>query len=284
MKKLLILLTSISCCVAFAASPTPVPTAVPKVQVTPLPRGLLTQSYQLKPTKDIKVWDFFMSLLPSTQIQNIFETPDKGIYMIGAGKNIFYGQVGSPFVLVGHMFNPYTQQDLSEMGQKVQDENYKIDITKIDVTKAIVSKAKNNPLGKKIFLFSDPDCPYCRNFEQSLKSSGLLDRVDVYRMLIPLPMHPNAKQHIQNIYCANDKTPLEVLDNYMINGNDDQKVTLKDGCSADTLISTTAQYMREYNINGTPTVILGNGKLIQGADTQSIDQYVSGKPDLPTVQ
>ena len=70
----------------------------------------------------------------------------------------------------------------------------------------------------------------------------------------------------------------------MINGDDNQKVTLKDGCNADSLISNTSQYMREYSINGTPTVILGNGKLIQGADTQSIEEYVNGKTDLPTVR
>lgn len=284
MKNLLVLLIGLSSGLAFAANPIPTPSVAPKVQITALPQGLLTQTYQLKVVKDVKVWNYFLSLFPSTPIQNIFETPYKNIYMIGAGKNIFYGQLDSPFIIVGHLFNPYTQQDVTEMGQKVQDENYKIDIAKIDISKAIVTKAKNNPLDKKIILFSDPDCPYCRNFEQSLKSSGLLDRVDVYRMLIPLPMHPNAKQHIQNIYCANNKTQIEVLDGYMINGDDNQKVTLKDGCNADSLISNTSQYMREYSINGTPTVILGNGKLIQGADTQSIEEYVNGKTDLPTVR
>jgi len=237
----------------------------------------LSAQYKMSEVKDAKIFAFFRKLLPSTQIEKIYTTPYKNLYVLQAGQNIFYGQIGSPFLMVGHLFNPYSQQDITADVDALKVQNTKVDVTKIDLQNAIVTKGVNNPHGKKVVIFEDPDCPYCRILEQQIVSSGLASKVDIYKILIPLAMHPNAKQHVTNIYCAKDLDKNTVLENYMVKSDDNQKVTLRDGCSADKIIEQNAEAARAYNVTGTPTIILGNGKVLQGADIGGITDYINSQ-------
>lgn len=237
----------------------------------------LSQKFSLKEeSKNSKVFIYFQKLFPSTKIDKIFNTPFKNTYSILAGQNIFIGQMGTPFIIVGHIFNPYTQQDVTNEIDEIRQINTKIDFSSIDISTAIVSKGKINPTGKKIIVFEDPDCPYCRMFEQQMKRNGLLDKLDVYRILIPLPMHPNSKDHMMNTYCSKDGNSLDILHKYMIDGDDNLMVKRKDGCNITAIIQKDADMMKEFDVHGTPTIILGNGKIVQGSDLSAIQQYVNG--------
>ena len=235
----------------------------------------LSAQYKMTLVNDSKVYEFFRKLLPSTKIESIYTTPLKTIYVIQAGQNVFYGQIGSPFLMVGHLFNPYSQQDISADVDNLRILSARVDISKINLQNAIVNKGSSNPYGKKIVIFEDPDCPYCRILEQQIASSGIQNKLDIYKILIPLPMHPNAKAHVTNVYCSSGGDKNTILENYMIKGDDGQKVTLRDGCSAEKIIEENAEVARNYNVTGTPTVILGNGKVLQGADIGGITDYAN---------
>jgi thiol:disulfide interchange protein DsbC len=280
MKKLLLLLVATGCCSinVYAAKLKHQPNSD-----YPITKQLLSQQFSLMEIKDLKVWTYFKDLFPSTAINSIYNTPYKNTYAILAGQNIFYGTIGSPFIMVGHLFNPYTQQDLTAEIEQLKIQNQKIDISKIDISDAIVTKAKNNVSGKKMIVFEDPDCPYCRVLETQLQSSGLDNKIDIYHILLPLPMHPNAKNHIQNVYCTKKDNSIEVLDKYMINGDDKQEVKIKDGCNIEKILERTGKTVRELGINATPTIILGNGRMIQGADNNAIAEYVIGDKQLPKI-
>src|SRR6185369_4384146 len=58
-----------------------------------------------------------------------------------------------------------------------------------------------NPKGsKKLYVFTDPDCPYCRSFHGELKKLVKIEPdVAVYIMLMPLPMHPQAYDKARSI-------------------------------------------------------------------------------------
>lgn len=240
--------------------------------------------YDLVQVKDPKVWYFFVKLFPSTPITKIYQTPYKNVYAVVAGKTMFYGQIGSPFVMVGHLFNPYTQQDQTSDLEQLQVQETKVDLATVDISEAVITKGKNNPKGKKMIVIEDPDCPYCRVLEQQIVQNGLIDQIDIYRILIPLPMHPNAKQHIINVYCAKDGNSMAVLDNYMIKGDDNQVVKLKDGCDATDALMKNGATSRGLNVNGTPTMVLGNGKLVVGADIASINDYINKPKDEAVAQ
>jgi len=94
-------------------------------------------------------------------------------------------------------------------------------------------------------------------------------------MLLPLSMHPNAKAHATNIICS--IKPLETLREYMVNNNDNPKVTKVEGCNIEAVIERTGSTARNLSINGTPAIVTGDGSMIMGADIQALSEYVNRK-------
>src|SRR3569623_426536 len=67
---------------------------------------------------------------------------------------------------------------------------------------------------RKLVLFSDVDCPYCRKFEAELAK---VDNITVYTFLYPIEgLHPQATQTSKQIWCAPDRN--KAWENYITNG------------------------------------------------------------------
>lgn len=231
-----------------------------------------TTDFTPKTTTDKKVVDYFHKLLPTTTINTIYTTPYPDTYALIMGSNIVYGNLKSNYLMVGHMFNLNTQTDLTETLVKMNTP--KIDISQINVDDAVVSKAPTK-VNKKLIVFIDPDCPYCRQLEVQMYEQGINKKADIYYMLMPLPMHPNAKAHTTNILCSTDQ--IATLKDYMVNNNENPKVSLVDGCNIASVLERTGSTARGLGINGTPAIVTGSGTMIMGADIQAIADYVNGK-------
>ena len=71
--------------------------------------------------------DAVQALRPSVDetIQAIHPTPLDGVYEVVAGQNIFYMQPGKPYLLVGHLFDLSTSEDLTQLkkNQRIQPNN-----------------------------------------------------------------------------------------------------------------------------------------------------------------
>ncbi len=223
-----------------------------------------------KTTTDKKVVEYFHKLLPTTTINTIYTTPYPDTYALIMGSNIVYGNLKSNYLTVGHMFNLNTQTDLTETLVKMNTP--KIDISQINVDDAVVSKAPTK-VNKKLIVFIDPDCPYCRQLEAQIYEQDINKKADIYYMLMPLPMHPNAKAHTTNILCSTDQ--IATLKEYMVNNNDNPKVSLADGCNIAPVLERTGSTARGLSINGTPAIVTGDGTMIMGADIQAISDYVN---------
>ncbi len=57
---------------------------------------------------------------------------------------------------------------------------------------------------RQIAVFSDPDCPFCHQLENTLAS---MTDVTIYTFLYPIAsLHPDAPNKAKNIWCANDRS------------------------------------------------------------------------------
>mgnify|MGYP000361367515 CR=1 FL=1 len=225
-----------------------------------------------KITTDKKVADYFHKLLPTTTISSIYTTPYPNTYALIMGSNIVYGNLNSNYLTAGHMFNVNTQADITDYLQKLITP--KINISQINVSDALIAKAPTG-VNKKLIVFIDPDCPYCRALEAQIDKNGINKKADIYYMLMPLSMHPNAKAHTTNILCSTK--PLQTLNEYMVNNNDNPKVTLTQGCNIEPVLERTAAVARNLSINGTPAIVTGDGTMIMGSDIEAISEYVNKK-------
>lgn len=94
--------------------------------------------------------------------------------------------------------------------------------------------------------------------------------------MMPLAMHPNAKEHSTNILCSKSDG-LAILKEYMVNSNDNPKVNISKDCNIDPVLERTGSTTRTLGINGTPAIVTGDGTMIMGADIQAISEYVNKK-------
>lgn len=109
----------------------------------------------------------------------------------------------------------------------------------------------------KIYVFSDPDCPYCRQLEQEFDK---LHGVTVYVFPFPIDgLHPNATAMAENIWCAKDRS--SAWHNYVGKGIKPLAAT------CDNPVQRNIALAEKYQFEGTPEIVFEDGTIIPGAVT-----------------
>lgn len=119
-----------------------------------------------------------------------------------------------------------------------------------------------------LVIFSDPDCPYCKRLEQELPK---LNNVTIYTFLFPLEgLHPESAKTARAIWCASDKSA--AWRDYMLNN----KLPTEQTC--ENPIERNIQLGQKLNINGTPTLIAADGRIMPDAGSaDQIEKWLAGK-------
>jgi thiol:disulfide interchange protein DsbC len=110
---------------------------------------------------------------------------------------------------------------------------------------------------RRLYVFSDPDCPYCRQLEPELAK---LRDVQVYVFPFPLDsIHPNARTIAESIWCQKDKAT--AWHSYLMTGVAPKPAT------CDNPISRNLAAANRYQIFGTPAIVFEDGTVVPGAIT-----------------
>ena len=123
---------------------------------------------------------------------------------------------------------------------------------------------------KKLVVFTDPDCPYCRVLHAELvklEKSGV--DVAIYILLYPLPSHPQAYDTSRMLVASKDKTLL----NSAFEG---KQISKPEGGQGKAEIEAIAKFAQSHGINGTPTMVMPNGAVITGVrDFESLKKLLA---------
>ena len=136
-----------------------------------------------------------------------------------------------------------------------------------------LSVVMGNPNGaKKLYVFTDPDCPFCRKGHAELKKlASIAPDVAIHIMLFPLPMHPGAYDKARAVFEAKS---LELLD-AAFEGKDVPKPVQE---SSKKAIDEIIKFGNANGISGTPTMILPDGTIQVGMrDAESMKKMLEGK-------
>lgn len=188
---------------------------------------------------------------PATRITEVRESAIKGLYEVVMGRNVAYTDESGRYMLFGHLYDMKEQKDLT--AQRL-DEINKIDVSALPLADAI--KTVKGDGSRKLYVFSDPDCPFCQRLER--ETVPLLDNVTIYTFLYPLEgLHPDAKRKAETIWCAKDRA--KAWEDFMKSG------TLPEGVTrCDNPVERNIRLGSSMGINGTPTIILGDGTMVPG--------------------
>lgn len=188
---------------------------------------------------------------PATKITSVHESPVKDVYEVVMGRNVAYTDESGRYMIFGHLYDMKEQKDLT--AQRL-DEINKIDVSVLPLADAI--KTVKGDGSRKLYVFSDPECPFCQRLER--ETMPKLDNVTIYTFLYPLEgLHPDAKRKAETIWCAKDR--VKAWNDFMTSAKLPEEVA-----KCTNPVERNIQLGESLGINGTPTIIMGDGTMVPG--------------------
>lgn len=137
---------------------------------------------------------------PKLHVEKISKTPYNGLYEVYLNGQIIYTDDKFSFLIVeGRLVDPKTKTDVTRERLEALT---RIDFSTLPLDQAIKVVKGNG--SRKIAVFSDPDCPYCKRLED--RELSKIDNVTVYTFLYPLEqLHPDAGRKATAIWCSADR-------------------------------------------------------------------------------
>ncbi|QLG86765.1 DsbC family protein [Chitinibacter bivalviorum] len=203
------------------------------------------------PPKDLKAT---LSKKLGRPVDAVNPTPVKGIYEVVMGKRqIIYTDAKGEYAFVGEMVDIAKKESLTE---KRIAEMMTTDFSKLPLADAV--KIVRGDGSRKLVVFTDPDCPFCKRLEQ--QSLAGIDNITIYNFLMPLPgLHPDAERKSKLIWCAGaDQTT--AWKNWFF----DAKLPEGTG-ECENPVQRNMALGESLGISGTPALIFADGQIVSGA-------------------
>lgn len=204
-------------------------------------------------------------LYPNLEVRAINDTPIAGLYEVyttsSANNNIIYFYPERELLVFGEI---YTKEGTS-LTREAKSRHEASLLSELDLPLDKALKLGDGP--KKIIEFTDPDCPYCQAFHQYIGNDPLVTR---YVFFTPLrQLHPQAPAKAIHILCAEDREAA-------FNAVYAQQVSEYQTCEAgEKLLAVHETASSQVGVTGTPTLLLGDSRLVRGFDKGQVAQWLN---------
>ncbi|MCK6431588.1 MAG: DsbC family protein [Burkholderiaceae bacterium] len=214
-------------------------------------------------------------LYPATRVQQVRQSPLPGVFEVTMGPNVAYVSADGRHFLFGHLYDMQQQQDLTALakasgpaaqaaapppGSRVEapaanvarEPSAKPSMADLPLANAIVER--NGKGSRTLVLFSDPECPYCRRLDASLRS---LDDVTIYTFLIPI-LGPRSQVSAEQQWARS--VPARAAE-------------------ARAVLQANLELARKLGVRGTPYMLRADGERMSGAlPVAEIDNWLKEAP------
>ena len=190
---------------------------------------------------------------PKFKVESVSKTPYAGLYEVFMGGQIIYTDEKMTFLIAeGRLVDPKTKKDIT--GERME-ELTKIDFNNLPLEQAIKFVKGNG--SRKLVVFSDVDCPYCKRLEQN-ELTNITD-VTIYTFLYPIEqLHPDAASKSKLIWCANNR--VKAWEDWIFNNQ-----LPKSAGTCEVPLEKIGQLAKKIGVTSTPTLIFSDGKRMLGA-------------------
>lgn len=189
---------------------------------------------------------------PRANVQNVTKLPFLGLYELIVNGEIVYSDENFDYIIYeGNIIDVKNDRNFTEERKRklamIPFEDLPLDLA--------VKRVKGNG-ERKMAIFTDPDCPFCKRIEGDLAK---VDNVTIYMFLFPIDsLHPKAADKAKRIWCSPDR--IKAWDDYMQRG-----VAPTAAASCDNPVDKLVQFGTSRGINATPTLVFANGDRVPGA-------------------
>jgi thiol:disulfide interchange protein DsbC len=182
------------------------------------------------------------------------------------GVRVVYTDANATHIFLGKIYDTKNDRNLTEERLR------KLNVIRFDALPLQQAVKIQRGNGKRVLaIFSDPYCPYCKQFEQTLQQ---VDNITVYVFMFPV-IKPDLADHSRAVWCSPDRGKAWL--DLALRGKRSPADT-----SCDTPVEKNLELGRRLGVSATPTLIFANGERISGgmsaADLRELlDEVASSK-------
>ena len=206
------------------------------------------------------------TLAPGAKVTNIVKSVLPGLQEVTLegpqGPMVVYADDKGEYILAGDLLDVKNRRNLTK---ERMDKLTEVKWDTLPLDNAI--KVVRGDGKRKLAVFSDPDCPYCKKAEQEFAK---LDNVTIYVFPYPLPMHTDAGRKAKLVWCIKDRSKAWL--DLMLKGKVPEGKT-----DCDNPVDENLALGNKLRVDGTPALIFPNGKRVPGyVDAGRLESLLNG--------
>ena len=189
--------------------------------------------------------------LEGAKVEGIAPAP-LGLYEVRVrtprGVQVVYSDADAAHLFIGRIYDTKAERDITSERLR------KLNAVKFDTLPFDQAVKIQHGKGRRVLaMFSDPHCPYCRQFEQTLQQ---LDDVTIYVFMFPV-IRPELAEQSKQVWCSPDRAKawLDVA----LRG---KPPTASASCA--NPVQKNLDLGHSLGVNSTPTLVLANGERVTG--------------------
>jgi thiol:disulfide interchange protein DsbC len=189
--------------------------------------------------------------MQGVKAEDLHATPIPGIYELLRGADAAYVSPDGKYAIIGDLYETGTNNDLTE--NRRRDQRLKM-LAAIPEAQMVIfgpQSAKHT-----ITVFTDMDCAYCRKLHSQIND---YNKLGIKVRYIAYPRSgPNTSSwsKAEQVWCSAD--PKTALTEAKLGK------TLPGKICANNPVAREYELGQQFNLQGTPTLILGNGAMVSG--------------------
>ena len=184
-------------------------------------------------------------------MDEIVKSPIPGLYEVRIGTDIVYTDERGDFIVQGSIIDIKTRAHLTD--ERI-DKLTAVAFSALPMKDALVIKQGSG--ARKMAVFVDPNCGYCKRFERDLST---VKDVTIYTFLYPI-LGPDSNVKSRDIWCA--KEPAKVWRAWMLDGASPAKSM---GQCDTAALDRNVEFGRKHRVQGTPALFFEDGTRKPGA-------------------
>ena len=193
----------------------------------------------------------FENRFPGATVTSVAPAPMPGLYEVFVEGQLLYTDADVNYILQGALIDAADRRNLTEerLGKLkgIPWEQLPLD----QAVKIVKGDGK-----RRVAIFEDPDCPFCKRVEQELVR---VDNVTMYVLLYPLEsIHPGATDKSIRIWCSADRG--KAWSDAVLRGVNPSGTT-----SCKHPIESLKKFAEARGIFATPTLVFEDGTRVAGA-------------------
>ncbi|MGP1615234.1 MAG: DsbC family protein [Pollutimonas bauzanensis] len=190
----------------------------------------------------------FAQRFPGIDITDVKPTPFPGLFEVQIGMDLLYTDAKVDYILQGSLVDARSRTDLT--AQRLE-QLAQVSFSALPLQLAV--KQVKGSGARKMAIFEDPNCGYCKRLHQTLKG---IDDTTIYTFLFPI-LSPDSEVKARNIWCAKDQAA--AWRGWMLDGR-----TPPDA-DCETPVETVLALGKKLMVQGTPAIIFADGSRVNGA-------------------